>query len=73
MKDPMLHTMSAEMMDIMIRDWIADNPDTAEGLTVDFGSIHYDDDYGCWSATATDTDGHVYTLTAYDGDITLNS
>lgn len=73
MKDPMLHTMSEEMMDIMIRDWIADNPETAEDLVIDFYSITFVEASGRWSATATDAHGNVYTLTAYDGNITLNS
>lgn len=72
MKDPALHTMSAEMMDIMIRDWLADNPDTAEDLTVDFSSIRFEEEYGYWAATATDKKGIAYTLTSCDGDIIIN-
>lgn len=70
MRDPMLHTMDKDMMDIMLRDWMSDNPDV---LNIDFDSIRYDDEYGHWSATAIDKEGDVYTLIAYDGNIILNS
>lgn len=68
MKDPKLHTMSTDMMDIMIRDWLADNPDTADCLNVHYDTIKYDDDIGCWTCESEDNK-YCYTLVAYDGSI----
>lgn len=66
-----MYEMSKDMMDTMIRDWLADNAGEMADLVVDYDSIRYDEDEEEWIADAHD-DSTSYTLVAYrDGNIRI--
>jgi hypothetical protein len=56
-----MYEMNRDMMDTMIRDWLADNAEEMADLVVDYDSIRYDEDE--WIADAHD-DNTSYTLKA---------
>ena len=66
-----MYEMSKDMMDTMIRDWLADNAGEMADLVVDYDSIRYDEDEEEWIADAHD-DSTSYTLVTYrDGNIRI--
>lgn len=58
-----MYEMNRDMMDTMIRDWMADNAEEMADLVIDYDSIRYDDDLKEWIADAHD-DSTSYTLKA---------
>lgn len=66
-----MYEMSKDMMDTMIRDWLADNEEEMADLVVNYDSIRYNEDEEEWIADAHD-DSTSYTLVAYsDGNIRI--
>lgn len=66
-----MYEMNRDMMDTMIRDWLADNAEEMADLVVDYDSIRYDEDDEQWVADAHD-DSTSYTLVAdSDGSIRI--
>ena len=58
-----MYEMNRDMMDTMIRDWLADNAEEMADLVVDYDSIRYDEDEDECIADAHD-DNTSYTLKA---------
>jgi hypothetical protein len=66
-----LEHMDADMMEMMVNDWLADNADEMEGLNL-IGKPYYSAYLDCWCQDAED-DEHIYILTAEaDGNIRIN-
>lgn len=50
-----MEKMNAEMMEIMVNDWMADYADEMEDLILD-GNAYYNEELSCWCMDAHDNE-----------------
>ncbi len=64
-----IYPMDAEMMEMMVADWMSDNADEMEDIVLD-GEPYYDEELGAWAQDAHDSTT-TYVLVEDNGNIRI--